>query len=468
MVSAGGDKTVSFGNPHKPPGHARPRAPALPKLSDPATIMATMARVQGNNAGSAVIPQSSLQSSPVRRLLHSRLGGLPRPFWVLWGGTLANRIGYLVEPFLALYLSSARGLSLAATGTVLAANGAGSVFSQLAGGVLADRIGRRATLTFGMLANAVALITLGYVHGFITLLVATFALGLTIDIYRPAASALVADLIPPTERPRAFGLLFWAINLGFSIAMVLGGLLARAGFVWLFWCDAVTCAAFGLMVWRAVPETRATREGVARDPGRFIDVLRDPVMVMFVLLGFATTFVYMQAYTTLPLTMKISGLSPPAYGLAMAVNGLAIIAIQPFAGTWLGRHDHTTVLACGSVLLGTGFGLTSLAAETWSSGATVFVWTLGEIVTASVGLAIVASLAPVHLRGRYNGVYGVAFSAGYLVAPLGGTRLLAQGRPVLWLTCAGLCAVAAVGQFALSPAIRRRAAFLSADSGDDQ
>jgi len=37
-----------------------------------------------------------------------------------------------------------------------------------------------------------------------------------------------------------------------------------------------------------------------------------------------------------------------------------------------------------------------------------------------------------------------------------GTRLLAHGQPVLWLSCAGACAVAAAWQVALGPAIRRR------------
>ncbi len=415
--------------------------------------MATMTCLEQTNSGS---PAAAGRSRAARRFVCSRFGGLPRPFWVLWGGTLANRIGYLVEPFLALYLSSARGLSLAATGVVLAANGAGSIFSQLAGGTLADLIGRRATLTFGMLANAAALLMLGYAHGFSALLAATFVLGLTIDIYRPASSALVADLVPATQRPRAYGLLFWAVNLGFAIAMVLGGMLARAGFAWLFWCDAATCALFGLLVWRAVPETRARQSGTARQRGSFADVLRDPLMVAFVLLTFAVTFVYMQAYTTLPLTMKITGLPAPAYGLAMAVNGLVIIAIQPLAGAWLGRQDHSTVLACGMIFTGAGFGLTALATATWSYAVTVFIWTLGEILAASVALAVVANLSPAHLRGRYSGAYGLAYSAGYLLAPLGGTRLLAQGRAVLWLACAGLCAAAALGQLALRPAIRRR------------
>jgi len=67
---------------------------------------------------------------------------------------------------------------------------------------------------------------------------------------------MVADLVPPRERPRAYGLIFWAVNLGFSIAMVLGGVLAQRGFIWLFWADALTCLAFALIVLRAIPETR--------------------------------------------------------------------------------------------------------------------------------------------------------------------------------------------------------------------
>src|SRR3954451_23923569 len=58
--------------------------------------------------------------------------------------------------------------------------------------------------------------------------------------------------------------------------------------------------------------------------------------------------------------------------------------------------------------------------------ATVLVWTLGEILTASVSGAIIADLAPPHLRGRYSGFYGTAFSIAALLGPLVGSRLLSQ------------------------------------------
>src|SRR5215469_2695468 len=90
-------------------------------------------------------PAATFTAPRAVRFARRAAGGLPRPFWVLWAGTLVNRLGTFVEPFLALYLTGTRHLSLAEAGAVLAAYGAGSVPSQLIGGSLSDRIGRRAT-----------------------------------------------------------------------------------------------------------------------------------------------------------------------------------------------------------------------------------------------------------------------------------------------------------------------------------
>lgn len=380
---------------------------------------------------------------------------------MLWTGTLINRLGTMVEPFLAVYLTGGRGMSVGATGVVLSVFGAGSVLSQFLGGVLTDAVGRRATLTVGMVTTGAAMLTLGYVRGLPAIVAAVFVLGVTIDLYRPAASALVADLVPPAERPRAYGLVFWAINLGFAVSTVLGGVLARLGFSWLFWADAATCVAFGVLVWRAVPETGRRGDGT-RQPGGFGDVLRDRLMVGYALIGLAYCFVYTQSSVTLPLAMHAHGLSPEAYGAAIALNGVVIVAVQPLVGHRLGRLDHSCVLAAGMTLVGLGFGLTVFARSTPAYAGTVVVWTFGEIAVASVMQAIVADLAPRHLRGRYNGLNGMAWAIASLAAPLGGTRLLELGPGPLWLGCAALCTASAAGQLALAPAIRRRASAMRA------
>ncbi|GAA2168277.1 MDR family MFS transporter [Actinomadura napierensis] len=395
----------------------------------------------------------------IAAFLRPRVGGLPRTFWVLWAGSLLNRLGTMVEPFLGLYLTSARGLSLGQAGAVMAVLGAGSFGGQIAGGALADRLGRRVTLTGATVGTGAAMLALGNAHGIAMITVAALVLGLLLDMYRPAAQAMVADIISPAERPRAFGLLFWAVNLGWAFSMVLGGTLAREGFQLLFWIDALTCAAFGLLVWRAVPETRTRADGRDAAPGGFGRVLRDRVMVGYAMVMLCYTFVLMQCMTTMPLAMREVGLGPQDYGIAFATNGVLIIVVQPLVGAWLSRHDHSRVLAAGFVLVGAGYGLTSLMSSLPGYAAAILVWTLGEIIAASVLQAVVADLAPPHLRGRYSGLYGMAWSGGFLLAPLGGTQLLGAGGPaLLWPSCAALAFTAAAGQLALAPAIRRRRA----------
>lgn len=401
--------------------------------------------------------EEQLPAPPSTRLpgfLHSRVGGLPRAFWALWAGSFVNRLGTMVEPFLAFYLTGVRGLSLTATGAVLALYGLGAVVSQVLGGVLTDRVGRRATLTGGMLSTAAAMLALGYVTSTPVVIAVVFVLGVAIDVYRPAAQALVADLVGPADRARAYGLLFWAINLGFAVAMIAGGTLSRAGFSWLFWVDAVTCAAFAVLVWRAVPETRIRRSD--REPGGFADVLRDRVAVTSVLIVFGYAFVYLQSYSTLPLAMRQAGLPPQAYGLAMAANGIGIVIVQPLMVAWLNQRDASRVLATGMGVVGLGFGLTALASSTLTFAASVLVWTVGEVLFAAVSSAIIADLAPPHLRGRYGGLYGTAFSVAALLGPLGGSWLLGAEAWLPWATCAAICAVSGAGALLLAPAVRRR------------
>ncbi|MGN9839674.1 MDR family MFS transporter [Nonomuraea sp. H19] len=386
--------------------------------------------------------------------LQSKVGGLPRPFWALWGGTLVNRLGTMVMPFTGVYLTQSRGLSLTAAGLVMGLFGAGSLLSQLLAGVLTDRIGRRATLSGGMLATAVTMLALGYSTSLPAILASMFVLGLVIDVYRPASNALVADLVSPAERPRAYGLLFWAINLGYSVGMTAGGWLAGIGFIWLFWIDAVSSVLFAMLVWRAVPETRPdAREST----GGFGVVLRDRVMVAFTLITLGHALVYAQTFTMLPVAMtEVVKLTPGQFGLAMALNGVLIVVVQPLVSGWLGRRDASRTFALGLAVMGAGFAATAFVTSTFGLVVTVAVWTAGEIVTAGIAGAIVAALAPGRLRGRYAGLFGFAWSLAAVLAPLLGGPLLEIGPEALWFTAGGVGVASAIGMLALGPAIRRR------------
>jgi MFS family permease len=87
---------------------------------------------------------------------------------------------------------------------------------------------------------------------------------------------------------------------------------------------------------------------------------------------------------------------------------------------------------------------------------TVLIWTIGEIGFNAVGPALVAEIAPPELRGRYNGLIGMAYGGSSLLGPLAGTWLFGIGQPVLWLACLLTGAAAGAVVLALGPAIARR------------
>jgi MFS family permease len=379
---------------------------------------------------------------------------LPRPFWHLMAATFVNRIGYVVEPFLALYLSGQRDLSPTTIGVVLACFGAGSFVSQILGGYLADRIGRRATLVAGMVGTAACFLLLASVRDLVLIAVAATLTGLLIDVYRPALSAAVADLVPPHARARAFALIYWAINLGVATAGILGGLLADRSYWLLFVADAATCLGFAVIIARAVPETRPAPTGGRS--GGYARVFTDGLaMGLFLTLVLSST-VYMQQLVTLPLAVKDSGLSASAYGLIYAVNPATVILAQPLVMRLIDRFPAAPTVAASSLIIGVGFWLTSFADTIPMYAVTVLIWTIGEIGFNAVEPALIAEIAPPDLRGRYNGLIGTAFGASALLGPLAGTWLYGIDPDLLWSVCLAAGAVSAAATLALGPAITRR------------
>ncbi|MFF5209154.1 MFS transporter [Streptosporangium sp. NPDC000396] len=381
---------------------------------------------------------------------------LPRPFWMLWLGTVINRTGAVVQPFLSVYLVQVQNFTLSQAGAVMTVFGVGSLLSHVFAGWLADRFGRRLTLTGGMLAASAAMVVLGAASGFPAVTATAFLLGLTIESYRPTSQAIVADLVSPTLRPRAYGLLFWGVNLGYSVAMVAGGWFADHGAHAMFGVNAAVAVAFAAVVWRAVPESRPA--GTSLTGARLGAVLRDRLMlgVCAVTAGYGA--LYAQAFTTLPLAVAEQGVNRTHFGLAMALNGVLIVAVQPLTGKWVARQDPNRVLAAGTAVVAAGFALTAFVHDARGLALTVAVWTSGEIVIAGTVPTIVAALAPQALQGTYAGVSGMSWSAGAILAPVIGTALLPLGPDVLWTGIGLVGAASALGALLVGGPVRRRVA----------
>jgi MFS family permease len=394
--------------------------------------------------------------------LASLAEGLPPTYWLLWSGTLINRLGGFVIPFLTLYLTAQRSIPVSQAALMVSLFGAGSFLSQLAGGELTDRFGRRPVMLMSFFITPIFMITLGLARNLAFIATCTLIVGFFTDLYRPAVSAAIADLVPSESRTRAYGYNYWAINLGAAIAPLLAGLIAGYNYLILFVADALTTAVFGLIVFFGIRETRpdeVRHTGHASARERLSLLKREPILLIFSFITLFFGIIYMQGYVTLPLDMQSHGLGPQQYGAAIAVNGFLIILVTIPVSSMAARWPRFETIAVSAVLLGLGYGFTALATNFPLFVVSVAIWTLGEIAATSVAPTIIADLSPVDLRGLYQGIFGAAWGLAFFIGPLAGGWIYEHlGSNVLWTSCLVLGFVLALCYSALSAPAKRRLA----------
>jgi MFS family permease len=394
-----------------------------------------------------------MPAAGLRRAVRESVSGLPREFWWLWTSTLVNRLGAFVATFMALYLTLDRGYSATYAGLVAALHGLGGVVSSLGAGVMADRLGRRPTMLIAQLSTAFSVALLGFMEHPVAIAAVAFLVGMASNASRPAVQAMMADIVKPEDRVRAFSLNYWAINLGFAVSSAGAGFLAEYSYHAGFLIEAVMTLGCAIVVFVKLPESRPVRTVAqkAADPVVGLGtVLRDGRFMSVVGLSFLVALIFQQGYVALPVAMGADGFSSSDFGTAIAVNGVLIVALQIPVTRFIEHRDPRRLLVVSSLLAGYGFGLTAFAGSLGVYVLTVCVWTLAEIVNSPIQTGLVVRLSPVHGRGRYQGMYTMSWAVAALVAPLmGGFVIDRFGSAWLWGACAVIGMVAAGGYWLL-------------------
>jgi MFS family permease len=378
-----------------------------------------------------------LDSKNLDQSLQANLRALPRTAWILFFGTFLNKFGTFVVPFLALYLTG-KGYSIADTGIAIGAYGVGNIVASILGGYLADFIGRRMTIVISMFSSAVAMLLLSQAHSLSAITLLTGLAGLTSEMYRPAASALLTDLIVPERRVTAFSAYRLAFNAGWAFGPATAGFLAARGFFWLFVGDAGTSILFGLVAFFALPKgAPPQREG--SDWRETVQVLRHSHRFHQLLIAsFGVAFIFFQMGSTYGLHVTHLGFSAKIYGAILSLNGVLVVICELPISNITRRLPERKVIAIGYVLAGLGFALNSCTTSVVGLAVCMTIFTFGEMVSVPVSHAYVANLAPAHMRGRFIGAYGLTWALALVIGPGLGMKMLAASPMFYWVFCGAL------------------------------
>ena len=378
----------------------------------------------------------------------------PSGIWLMMGLDVLMVIGWsAASPFLALYLHNERGLSMSLVGTIFLFGGLTSGATNLIGGMLTDRFGRRRLLLTVCGISTLTSIGMALLIGFSTpvwLIAFAFITVRSINgVVGPTTGAIVADLAPPNRLAEAYAVVRIGGNVGFAIGPALGGfLMGYISYGWVFSISAIVSLMTVVLVYFFLREsfggskTRVDLRSTLAVSGDRPFLAFAIVCVLLVLsighLGGALS-IY---------TVDWLGFSTAQYGLLLTTNGILVVVFQYPVTRLVDRLPRSYGLILGSLFYVAGYAtLGWISSFNWALFVIVLI-TAGEVTLTPIASAVVAESAPPDKRGRYMGFFGLSQTLGYSLAPLFGGVLLdlfpSQSR-ILWGIIGSVGVVTAVG-----------------------
>jgi MFS family permease len=391
---------------------------------------------------------------------------LPRQAWIVLGGDVLSAIGSgLTLPFFVVYLHRVRGIELDVAGLALATIAFASLAGNPTGGFLADRLGPRRAVVAGLVVAAAGTASIAFVSHPWQAFAAAALTGFGLAVVWPALDSLLAVTVRPGQRSSVFAVRHATLNAGFGIGALVAATIVEFDsartFQLLYLLDAASFLAFVpvLLVLKGIggrPETETVEPGGL--PGYRL-VLQDRA---FLRVAALTVVLYGLGYAQLNAAFPAfatgrGGISAGALGIAFAVNTLAVTVLQlPVLRLAQGRR-RTAALFLVFVLWATTWAVTLVAGEVGGGAAAVSlfaaavaIFALGETLLSPALAPLVNDLAPDRLRGRYNAVYALALTTGYILGPvLAGAALGAGLATAFFLALVAACLVSAVAALRL-------------------
>jgi len=379
-------------------------------------------------------------------------GGLSRSIWLLALVMLINRSGTMVIPFLTVYLTASLGFGVGEAGLVVTVFGLGSIVGTLLGGRLSDRFGYFPVMFWSLVLGGSLFFVLGQMRTLPTLCATVFVLSVVAEAFRPANSASVASYATPATLTRSYALNRLAINLGWSVGPVLGGVLAGIGYGWLFVADGATCLLAAVLLWVFLKNRSsvASKTGVdGLEEGLNSSVRRDRTFLLFLFFSLLFAVAFFQMLTLIPVYLKeVYHFSEPRIGLWLALNGVLVAGFEMLLVHGLdGRRSPLAFARWGVVmtlLAFVGFN----AFEGWVPvlwiGAVLL--SFGEMFSMPFMQTFSVKRASIATRGQYAAAYSAVWSGAWVLAPAIGSQVAERaGYAALWWLMVGFCAGAWLG-----------------------
>ncbi len=386
--------------------------------------------------------------------------GLSKSTWLLSLVMLINRSGTMVVPFMSLYLINSLGFTVGQAGFVYGIFGAGAMCGAFTGGRLTDKIGFYPVQLITLSGGGMLFLFLGQMKTYGAICVVTFLLSFVNEAFRPANSTAVAFYSSEENRTRSYALNRLAINLGWAIGSLIGGVIAKFNYQLLFWVDGLTNIAAAIILWRFIkPVNYHPKYHNNKIASIAQSAYKDKAYLQFIVLVTLFGCCFFQLFSNLSVYYnKYLHFSEPLIGVTMALNGLIIVMFEMVIVYRLeGKRQTLFYITIGTSLVAIAFLLLGIPGYGVAMAfVMVTIITIGEIMAMPFMNSFWVSRSNAVNRGQYAALYTIAWSGAQTIGPMLAAQIAQRaGFALLWWGISGVLAMVAVGFWRLRVSMQR-------------
>ncbi|ACJ32674.1 MDR family MFS transporter [Anoxybacillus flavithermus] len=361
-------------------------------------------------------------------------------------GTLFARMAmFMTIPFLAIYLTSVKGVSASFAGAIIGISSIVGLFGGFFGGYFSDRYGKEKMMKMSLLMWTFVFIGFATAESVWTFFLLNALNGLCRSFFEPSSRALLSQVTKQENKLLVFNLRYAAINVGAAIGPLVGLKIGASSSTTAFFVTSFVYFLYFILLVTLFSKYTIEKHSDASEHVTLrnaVTVLGNDRVFLFAVIGMILGITgYSQFNSTIPQYLSQYKDGVQLFSYLIVFNAITVLVVQ-YPVSRIGKHYSaltSIMLGIGAVALGLfGFGLFTAVPMLFVS---MFVLTVGEVMMFSMTDIFIDQIAPKHMKGLYFGSMGFT-AIGNAIGPwIGGLMLehLGYGNQLLIFTLLALC-----------------------------
>lgn len=347
-------------------------------------------------------------------------------------GTLFARFATSMSiPFLAIYLTTVKGVSAGMTGAIIGTSALIGVFASFIGGNLSDRFGRKTIMLWSMIVWIFVFIGFSLADHVLSFFLLNALNGLCRSFFEPTSRALLSDLTKPEYRLLVYNLRYGAINVGVAIGPIVGLQIGSAKSTIPFLVAAGVYILYTAILAFQFKKYPMEKKKVSTEkPVTVLNamrILRKDIVFLVALVGIILSNCGFSHLTTTVsqyfANAHIFEDGVKLFSYMLALNAIVVVIIQYPVIQMCKKYTPLASIMVGTLFVSGGLFGFGVVESMLGAAVCTIIFTIGEVLMFSMTDVFIDDIAVAHLKGTYFGAMGFS-GIGAVIGPWFGGVLL--------------------------------------------